>query len=72
MGYHLVSIACHIGAALLLVAVLRRLHIKGAWLAAAIFALHPVYAESVAWISELKNTMSGVFFLGAVLAYLTI
>ncbi len=70
LGYHLVSIACHIGAALLLVAVLRRLRIKGAWLAAAVFALHPVHVESVAWISELKNTMSGVFFLGAVLAYL--
>jgi Flp pilus assembly protein TadD len=70
LGYHLVSITCHVGAALLLVAVLRRLHIKGAWFAAAIFALHPVYAESVAWISELKNTMSGVFFLGTVLAYL--
>jgi tetratricopeptide (TPR) repeat protein len=70
LGYHLVSITCHVGAALLLVAVLRRLQIKGGWLAAAIFALHPVHAESVAWISELKNTMSGVFFLGAVLAYL--
>ncbi len=70
LGYHLVSIACHVGAALLLVAVLRRLHIKGAWFAAAIFALHPVLAESVAWISELKNTLSGIFFLGAVLVYL--
>ena len=70
LGYHLVSITCHVGTALLLVAVLRRLHIKGAWLAAAIFALHPVCAESVAWISELKNTMSGVFFLGTILAYL--
>ena len=70
LGYHLVSITCHVGAALLLVAVLRRLHVKGAWLAAAIFALHPVHAESVAWISELKNTMSGIFFLGTVLAYL--
>jgi len=70
LGYHLISIGCHATSALLLVPVLRRLDIKGAWLAAAIFALHPVHAESVAWISELKNTLSGVFFLGATLIYL--
>jgi tetratricopeptide (TPR) repeat protein len=70
LGYHLVSITCHVGTALLLVAALRCLQIKGAWFAAAIFALHPVHVESVAWISELKNTLSGVFFLGTVLAYL--
>jgi tetratricopeptide (TPR) repeat protein len=70
LGYHLISITCHVGAALLLVAVLRRLQIRGAWFAAAIFALHPVHVESVAWISELKNTLSGVVFLGTVLTYL--
>jgi tetratricopeptide (TPR) repeat protein len=70
LGYHLVSITCHVGMALLLVKLLRRLQIKGAWFAAAIFALHPVHVESVAWISELKNTLSGVFFLGTILAYL--
>jgi protein O-mannosyl-transferase len=70
VGYHLVSIACHAAGALLVLAILRRLQVKGGWLAAAIFALHPVHVESVAWISELKNTMSGVFYLGAVLVYL--
>ena len=70
LPYHLVNILLHATAALMVALVLRRLAIPGAYLAAAIFALHPVQVESVAWITELKNTLSAVFYLGAAIAYL--
>ncbi len=68
-GYRVVTLGCHIGAALLLWLVLRQLRVPGAWLGAALWALHPVQVESVAWICELKNTQSAVFFLAALWAY---
>ncbi len=70
LGYHLLNIFLHATAALMVALVLRRLKIPGAYLAAAIFALHPIQVESVAWITEQKNTLSAVFYLGAMLVYL--
>jgi Flp pilus assembly protein TadD len=70
LGYHLVNILLHAVAALMVALILRRWAIPGAYLAAAVFALHPVHVESVAWITELKNTLSAVFYLGAMLVYL--
>lgn len=70
LGYHLVNIALHSTSAFLFWIALRIIGAPGAALAALIFALHPVHVESVAWISELKNTLSAVFFLAAAVAYL--
>ncbi|HEY1848936.1 MAG TPA: tetratricopeptide repeat protein [Opitutaceae bacterium] len=70
LGYHLANVLEHAAAAVLLVAALRRLRLPGAELAGVLFAVHPVCVESVAWISEQKNTFSLVLYLLAGLSYL--
>ncbi len=69
-GYHAVNILLQGADAVLVWLVLRRLKVPGAWLAGLIFGIHPVHAESVAWISELKNVLSMFLVLVAIFCFL--
>lgn len=70
LPYHLTRILWHAANALLLFALLRRLGIPGAWATAALWAMHPVTVDSVAWLIELKNLLCLFFALISILAYL--
>ena len=71
-GYHVTNLLLHIAAALLVWTVLRKLSIPGAYLAALLFAVHPVNIESVAWISQRKGLLAMLFFLLSILWYLKV
>lgn len=70
LPYHGVNVLMHAASAVALWRVLARLEVPGAWLGAAFWALHPVQVETVAWVTELKNTQSCLFFLLSVHAFL--
>ena len=70
LPYHLVNIILHAACALLFWRLLLRLKVRGAWFGAALWALHPVQVESAAWITELKNTQSCLFYLLAILCFM--
>jgi protein O-mannosyl-transferase len=67
--YHVENVLLHAVAALLFWRILRQLRIRAAWLASALFALHPVMVESVAWITQRKNVLSLVLALAALNLY---
>ena len=68
--YHLLNILLHAASAVLLWRILQLLKVRGAWLGAALWALHPVMVQSVAWVTELKNTQSCMFYLLSILFFL--
>jgi hypothetical protein len=73
LPYHLVNVLLHFFGACLFAEVLQLVWKKSdpaAFFGACLFALHPVAVESVAWVSEQKNTLSGVFYLAAAIVFL--
>ena len=70
LGYHAVNVALHLVNVLLAWRLLQRLAVPGAWVIAAVFAVHPLHVESVAWVIERKDLLSALFYLTAALTWM--
>ncbi len=70
LPYHLVNVLFQAANAILLWLILRRLELRSAWLVAALFAIHPIQVETVGWVAEIKNLLSGFFYFLALLSFL--
>ena len=69
-GYHIVNVLLHLANTLLVWHLVRRLSVPGAWVVAAVFAVHPLHVESVAWVIERKDVLSGLFYLASALVWM--
>lgn len=67
-GYHAVNVLLHLANCLLVWILMVRLDLKGSWAVAAVFAVHPLHVDSVAWIIERKDLLSALFYVAAMLA----
>ncbi len=69
LGYHIVNLLLHVAVTLLLWRLLLRMAVPGAWVVAAVFAVHPLHVESVAWVMGRKDLLASLFYLAVVLTY---
>ncbi|MGI9251185.1 MAG: glycosyltransferase family 39 protein [Pseudohongiellaceae bacterium] len=63
LGYHLVNVLLHGAVSVVLWRLLAKMAVPGAWLIAAVFVLHPVHVESVAWVIGRKDLLATLFYL---------